>query len=96
LFKNAVPSTGTSFSWSNETDLVQAATGNTVITSWSDQLAGGYLGGKTAPITLGDGGLEWNSQLGVFANGSVESITLAIRAGSKSKLAAGLIKWIEV
>lgn len=96
LFKNAVPNTGTSFSWSNETDLVQTATGNTVITSWSDQLAGGYLGGKTAPITLGDGGLEWNSQLGVFANGSVESITLAIRAGSKSKLAAGLIKWIEV
>lgn len=94
LFKNAVPQ-GT-FSWSNETDLVQTATGNTVIISWSDQIAGGYLGAKTAPITLGDGGLEWNSQLGVFANGSVESITLAIRAGSKSKLAAGLLKWIEV
>lgn len=96
LFKNAVANTGTSFSWTNTTDLVQTAVGNTVIVSWSDQIAGGYLGGKTAPITLGDGGLEWNSQLGVFANGSVETLTLAIRAGSKSKLAAGLLKWIEV
>jgi hypothetical protein len=94
LFKNITPNTA--LTWVDTTDLVQTATGNNVILSWTDRVAGGYLGGKTAPITLGDGGLEWNSQLGVFANGNFETLTLGIRAGSSSKTAAGLIKWIEV
>jgi len=94
LFKNITPNTA--LTWVDTTDLVQTATGNNVILSWTDRIAGGYLGGKTAPITLGDGGLEWNSQLGVFANGDVETVTLGIRSGSTSKSAAGIIKWIEV
>lgn len=61
------------------------------LSSVGTRIAGGYLGGKTAPISFGSS--SWEYQLGATASVS-DTFTLAIR-GTQSKSAAGIIKWIE-
>lgn len=94
LFKNVTPDTA--FTWSNATDNVQYSLEAKTFTSNGTRIAGGYMGGKTAPFALGDGGLSWDNQLGETIGGVSDTLTLAIRAGSSSKAAAGLIKWYEL
>lgn len=94
LFKNATPTTA--FSWTTATNNVEYSLQTTTFTDTGKRVAGGYMGGKTSPFTLGDGGLSWDNQLGQLINGTSDTLTLAVRAGSNSKTAAGLIKWYEL
>lgn len=63
------------------------------LTALGTRVAGGYLGGKTAPINFGTS--NWDYQIGQASASTSDTYTLAVRAGSTSKAAAGLIKWIE-
>lgn len=63
------------------------------LTDLGTRVAGGFLGGKTAPINFGTS--NWDYQLGLQNASTSDTYTLAVRAGSTSKAAAGLLKWIE-
>jgi len=90
LFRNATFATPLSFAGSlgslayDTTDINLATTGT--------RFSGGYLAGKTAPATFGV--TNWEYQFTTNASGP-ETYTLAVRADSQSKSAAGMIKWIE-
>lgn len=90
LFRNATFATPLTFGTTlsrvayDTTDIDLLTTGR--------RIAGGYLGGKTAPISLA---LEdWEYQLGVV-DGVSETFTLAVRSSGQSKNAGGMIKWTE-
>lgn len=63
------------------------------ITSLGKRIAGGYLGGKTAPVSLGE--LNWDYQLGTDVDLVSDTFTLAVRTATTSKAAAGLLKWFD-
>lgn len=90
LFRNATFATPLTFGSSmsslvyDTTDIDLATTGTRV--------AGGYLAGKTAPVTFGT--TNWEYQFTNNASGP-ETYTLAVRASGQSKAAAGMIKWTE-
>ena len=94
LFKNVTPTTA--FAWTQATNNVEYSLEPKTFSDTGDRVAGGYMGGKTAPFTLGDGGLSWDYQLGEAIDGTSDTFTLAIRASSSSKNAAGLLKWYEL
>lgn len=94
LLRNATPNTA--FTWSNATDNVQYSLEAKTFSSLGIRVAGGYMGGKTAPFALGSGDLSWDNQLGETISGTSDTLTLAVRAGSSSKAACGLIKWFEL
>ena len=94
LFKNVTPNTA--FTWSNATNNVQYSLEAKTFTDTGTRVAGGYMGGKTAPVALGDGGFDWDYQIGELIDGTSETLTLAARAASSSKSAAGIMKWYEL
>lgn len=63
------------------------------LTAIGTRVAGGFLGGKTAPVSFGSS--NWDYQLGLKDASTSDTFTLAVRATSTSKACAGLIKWIE-
>ena len=93
LFKNASPFTG-SFSYNPATNRVDIAI-NAVDVIGGEKIAGGYMGGKTAPVSLGEG-FSWDYQLGETIQGNSDTLTLAVRATTTSKSAAGVLKWYEL
>ena len=94
LFRNVTPNTA--FTWSNATNNVQYSLEAKTFTDTGTRVGGGYMGGKTAPVALGDGGFDWDYQIGEAIDGTSDTLTLAVRASSSSKAAAGIIKWYEL
>jgi hypothetical protein len=90
LFKNATIA-GLTYSVA-EGSLRYDLTGND-LTALGTRIAGGYLGGKTAPVSLGD--LNWDYQLGTDVDLVSDTFTIAVRATTTSKAAAGLLKWFD-
>lgn len=93
LFLNATPASA--LTYNPATSKVSYAIDEINI-SGGRQVAGGYMGGKTSPFSLGDGGFDWDYQLGETIAGVSDTLTLAVRATSTSKNAAGLLKWYEL
>lgn len=94
LFFNVTPDTP--FNWTNATTRVEYSLDARTFSSLGTRVAGGFLGGKTAPIQLGDGGFDWDYQLGRSLAGVSDTVTLAIRSSSSSKAASGLMRWVEL
>lgn len=93
LFLNATPASALTFS--PATNKISYATNGVNITG-GVRIGGGYLGGKTAPFTLSGDGFNWDYQLGETIAGVSDTLTLAVRASTSSKHAAGLLKWFEL
>jgi hypothetical protein len=93
FFKNVTPAS--SFTWATATDNVEYAINTVGFTSNGTRIAGGFMGGKTAPVSFGDG-FAWDYQLGETIAGVSDTLTLAVRSASSSKTAAGLMKWVEL
>ena len=93
LFVNATPDSALTFN--QATNNVQYAL-NAVNISGGRKVAGGYMGGKTAPYALGDGSFDWDYQLGQTIPGVSDTLTLAVRASTTNKSAAGILKWFEL
>lgn len=95
LFKNATPSSA--FTFTKSTNRVDVALDTITFSDTGTRVAGGYMGGKTAPVSLGgDGVLSWDNQLGETINNVSDTFTLAIRASSNSSNAAGILRWYEL
>ena len=94
LFRNVTPNTA--FSWSTATNNVEYSLEAKTFTDTGTRVGGGYMGGKTAPLTLGDGALDWEYQIGEAIDGTSDTLTLAARASSSSKAAGGIMKWYEL
>ena len=94
LFQNATPASA--FTWTSGSDNVEYALNTVGFSDTGTRVAGGYMGGKTAPVALGDGGFDWDYQLGETIAGVSDTLTLAVRASSSSKNAAGIMKWYEL
>jgi hypothetical protein len=95
LFVDATPTSA--LTWSNPvTEKVEVATDTVTFTNMGTRVYGGYMGGKTAPVSIGDGQLSWDNQLGRRSDTEFQTLTLAIRSNSNSKTAAGLIKWYQI
>lgn len=90
LFKNA---TIAGMSFGSSIGSVSYDTVDANLTALGTRVAGGYLGGKTAPASFGQS--NWDYQIGLTNASTSDTYTLAARTGSTSKLAAGMIKWIE-
>lgn len=93
FFKNVTPAS--SFTWATATDNVEYAINTVGFTSNGTRIAGGFMGGKTTPVSFGDG-FAWDYQLGETIAGVSDTLTLAVRSASSSKTAAGLMKWVEL
>lgn len=93
LFLNATPASA--LTYNPATSRVSYAIDEINI-SGGRKISGGYMGGKTAPFSLGDGGFDWDYQLGETIAGVSDTLTLAVRATSTSKNAAGMLKWYEL
>lgn len=93
IFLNATPAS--SLTYANATDNVQTSVTTVGFTSTGTRIAGGYMGGKTAPLSFGEG-FDWGYQLGESISGTSDTLTLAVRSASASKTAAGLMKWYEL
>lgn len=92
LFFNVTP--GSAWSWTNATTRVEYSLQAITFTG-GRRIASGYLGGKTAPSSIGDG-YAWDYQLGRTLAGVSDTLTLGVRTNSSSKTAAGIIKWFEL
>ena len=68
------------------------------LTNVGTQVAGGYTGGKTSPVSIGSGSGEFQFayQLGQTISGTSDTLTLGLKAGSNSKAAAGILKWYDL
>ena len=94
LFVNATPSSA--FSYSSFSDNVEYDLTTVDLTSTGTRIAGGYLGGKTAPFTLGGDFIAFSNQLGQTIAGVSDTLTLGVRAGSANGDVAGLLKWYDL
>jgi hypothetical protein len=94
LLVNAIPTTP--FTFVPVSNKVEISTQTFTFTDLGDRIYGGYMGGKTAPASIGNGSLSWDNQLGMEGLATKQTLTLAIRSASSSKSAAGLIKWFEI
>lgn len=90
LFKNA---TVAGMTFASSIGGVSYDTVDADLTALGTRVAGGYLGGKTAPATFGSS--NWDYQIGLSDASTSDTFTLAVRTGSTSKAAAGMLKWIE-
>ena len=94
LFVNATPSSAfsyTSFDDNTEYDLTTVD-----LTSTGTRVAGGYLGGKTAPYSIGNNAFAFSYQLGQTISGTSDTLTLAVRPGAANGDVSGLIKWYDL
>jgi len=94
LFINATPSSAfsyTSFDDNTEYDLTTVD-----LTSTGTRISGGYLGGKTAPFSIGGDAFAFSYQLGQTISGTSDTLTLAVRPGAANGDVSGLIKWYDL
>jgi hypothetical protein len=94
LFINATPSSA--FSYTNFSDNVQYDLTTVDLTSTGTRVAGGYLGGKTAPFTLGGDFIAFANQLGQTIAGVSDTLTLGVRPGTANGDVSGLLKWFDL
>jgi hypothetical protein len=94
LFVNATPSSA--FSYTSFSDNVERDLTLVDLTSLGTRIAGGYLGGKTAPFTLGGDFIAFANQLGQTIGGVSDTLTLGVRPGTANGDVAGLLKWYDL
>jgi len=94
LFFNATPSSA--FSYTSFDDNVEYDLTTVDLTSTGTRVTGGYMGGKTAPSTIGDSAFAFAYQLGQTIGGTSDTLTLAVRAGSANGDVSGLLKWYDL
>jgi len=94
LFFNATPSS--SFSYTSFSDNVEYDLTTVDLTSTGTRIAGGYMGGKTAPFALGGDFIAFSNQLGQTISGTSDTLTLGVRTGSANGDVSGLIKWYDL
>ena len=93
LFLNATPSSA--FSYTSFSDNVEYDLTTVDLTSTGTRVAGGYLGGKTNPYSIGDG-FVFSNQLGQTIAGVSDTLTLGVRTGSANGDVSGLLKWYDL
>jgi hypothetical protein len=94
LFFNATPSSA--FSYTSFNDNVEYDLTTVNLTSTGTRIAGGYLGGKTAPFALGGDFIAFANQLGQTISGTSDTLTLGVRPGTANGDVSGLIKWYDL
>ena len=94
LFINATPSSA--FSYTSFSDNVEYDLTTVDLTATGTRVAGGYMGGKTAPSTIGGDAFAFAYQLGQTISGTSDTLTLGVRAGSANGDVSGLIKWYDL
>ena len=93
LFVNATPSSA--FSYTSFSDNVEYDLTTVDLTATGTRIAGGYMGGKTAPFSIGDG-FVFANQLGQTISGTSDTLTLAVRSGSANGDVSALLKWYDL
>jgi hypothetical protein len=94
LFINAT--LASSFSYTSFSDNVEYDLQTTAFSTAGTRIAGGYMGGKTAPFTLGGDFIAFSNQLGQTISGTSDTLTLGVRTGSANGDVSGLIKWYDL
>ena len=94
LFINATLTS--SFSYTNFSDNVEYDLQTTAFSTAGTRIAGGYLGGKTAPFTLGGDFIAFANQLGQTIGGVSDTLTLGVRPGTANGDVSGLLKWFDL
>jgi hypothetical protein len=92
LFVNATLTSA--FSYSSFSDNVEYDLQTTAFATAGTRIAGGYMGGKTAPFALGGDFIAFANQLGQTIGGTSDTLTLGVRPGSANGDVAGLIKMV--
>jgi hypothetical protein len=93
LFVNATPSSA--FSYTSFSDNVEYDLTTVDLTATGTRIAGGYLGGKTNPFSIGDG-FVFSNQLGQTISGTSDTLTLGVRSGSANGDVSALLKWYDL
>jgi hypothetical protein len=94
LFVNATLSS--SFSYTSFSDNVEYDLQTTAFSTAGTRIAGGYLGGKTAPFALGGDFIAFSNQLGQTIAGVSDTLTLGVRPGTANGDVSGLLKWYDL
>ena len=94
LFVNATLTS--SFSYTSFSDNVEYDLQTTAFSSPGTRIAGGYLGGKTAPFTLGGSFIAFANQIGQTIAGVSDTLTLGVRPGTANGDVSGLLKWYDL
>jgi hypothetical protein len=94
LFVNATLTSA--FSYSTFSDNVETDRQTTAFATEGTRIAGGYLGGKTAPFTLGGDFIAFANQLGQTIAGVSDTLTLGVRPGTANGDVSGLLKWYDL
>ena len=94
LFINATLTS--SFSYTSFSDNVEYDLQTTAFSTAGTRIAGGYLGGKTAPFTLGGDFIAFANQLGQTIGGVSDTLTLGVRPGTANGDVSGLLKWFDL
>ena len=94
LFVNATPSSA--FSYTSFSDNVEYDLTTVDLTATGTRVAGGYMGGKTAPSTIGDGSFAFSYQIGQTISGTSDTLTLGVRPGTANGDVSGLLKWYDL
>jgi hypothetical protein len=93
LFVNSTPSSA--FSYTSFSDNVEYDLTTVDLTAIGTRIAGGYLGGKSNPYSIGDG-FVFANQLGQTIAGVSDTLTLGVRTGSANGDVSGLLKWYDL
>jgi len=93
LFVNAT--LASSFSYTSFSDNVEYDLQTTAFSTAGTRIAGGYLGGKSNPYSIGDG-FVFANQLGQTIAGVSDTLTLGVRTGSANGDVSGLLKWYDL
>ena len=93
LFVNATPSSA--FSYTSFSDNVEYDLTTVDLTATGTRIAGGYLGGKTNPFSIGDG-FVFANQIGQTIGGTSDTLTLGVRSGSANGDVSALLKWYDL
>jgi hypothetical protein len=94
LFVNATLSS--SFSYTSFSDNIEYDLQTTAFSTAGTRIAGGYLGGKTAPFALGGDFIAFSNQLGQTIAGVSDTLTLGVRPGTANGDVSGLLKWYDL
>jgi len=93
LFVNATPSSA--FSYTSFSDNVEYDLTTVDLTATGTRIAGGYMGGKTSPFSIGEG-FVFANQLGQTISGTSDTLTLGVRTGSANGDVSALLKWYDL
>ena len=93
LFVNATPSSA--FSYTSFSDNVEYDLTTVDLTATGTRIAGGYMGGKTAPFSIGQG-FVFANQIGQTIGGTSDTLTLGVRSGSANGDVSALLKWYDL